>query len=136
MFYFDFNFWIKNVWKILIPIDFVDSQLLYCLAQLRKTWFQIENNRQRYFKQAIHGLFLAYFQSYKANNTIFKTNWYQSNKANNTIFTTNWYEKSPSNILCRESNSRPLEHQYSPITARPKLPVLIPSDIENLYSVV
>ena len=38
-----------------------------------------------------------------------------------TIFTTNKREKCPSSIRCRDSNSRPLEHESSPITTRPGL---------------
>ena len=38
-----------------------------------------------------------------------------------TIFTTNKCEKCPSSIWCRDSNSRPLEHESPPITTRPGL---------------
>ena len=36
-------------------------------------------------------------------------------------FTTNKCEKFPSSIRCRDSNSRPLEHESPPITTRPGL---------------
>ena len=38
-----------------------------------------------------------------------------------SIFTTNIYEKCPSSIQCRDSNSRPLEHESPPVTTRPEL---------------
>ena len=38
-----------------------------------------------------------------------------------TIFTTNKCEKCPSSILCRDSNSQPLEYESPPITTRPGL---------------
>ena len=41
----------------------------------------------------------------------------------NTLGTSNRYVKNcPSSILCRDSNSRPLEHESPPITTRPGLP--------------
>ena len=45
-----------------------------------------------------------------------------------TIFTTNKCEKCPSSIWCRDSNSRPLEHESPPITTRPGLKL-------NIFSV-
>ena len=39
-----------------------------------------------------------------------------------TIFTTNQCEKCPSSIRCWDSNPRPLEHEFHPITTRPGLP--------------
>ena len=36
-------------------------------------------------------------------------------------FTSMW-KKCPSSIWCRDSNSRPLEHEYPPIITRPGLP--------------
>ena len=39
-----------------------------------------------------------------------------------TILTTNKCKKCPSSIWCRDSNSRPLEHESAPITTRPGFP--------------
>ena len=45
-------------------------------------------------------------------------------QSNNTFFTTNKCEKCPSSIRRQDTNPRPLEHAWSPITTRPGLPVL------------
>ena len=46
----------------------------------------------------------------------------------NTNLTTNQCEKCPSSIWCRDSNSRPSEHESPPpITTRPELPPTIDS---------
>ena len=48
---------------------------------------------------------------------------FSSFQTNITNFTTNMYvKKCPSSIRCRDSNSRPLEHEPPPITTRPGLP--------------
>ena len=45
--------------------------------------------------------------------------YFWSFQTNNTIFATNQCEKCPSSIRRWDSNSRPLKHESSPITARP-----------------
>ena len=57
-----------------------------------------------FFRCANPGLFLIYFRSFQANNT---------------IFTTNQCEKCPSSIWYRDLKPRPLKHESSPITTRP-----------------
>ena len=59
-------------------------------------------------KWANPGHFFVYIRSFQTNII--------------TIFTSNKCEKCPSNIQCRDSNPRPLEHEPLPINTRPGLP--------------
>ena len=58
-----------------------------------------------FFKWAKPGLFFVYFRSFQTNNTIVTI--YQCEKMS-----------CPYSIWCRDSNQRPLEHEWSPITTR------------------
>ena len=52
--------------------------------------------------------FIVYFRSFQTNII--------------TNFTTNKCEKCPPSTRCWDSNPRPLEHESTPITTRPRLP--------------
>ena len=47
--------------------------------------------------------------------------YFQPFQTNITILQQIYVKKCPSSIWCRDSNSQPLEHKSSPITARPGL---------------
>ena len=78
---------------------------------LQQTKLKMAHSRHFFFKEKKMdepGLFFHLFLSFQTHIT---------------IFTSNKCEKSSSSIWCRDSNSRPLDHESPPITTRPGLPL-------------
>ena len=86
----------------------------------------VRKNCFRYCYTLLFYLFLFgcicwFFLKKWANPGLFY-HWFSVFSNINTIFATNICEKCPSSMQCRDSNTRPLEHESPPITTSPGLP--------------
>ena len=72
---------------------------------------------------------IVFFQKW-ANPSLYFV-YFRSFQTINTIFTTNQCDKCPSRIWRWDSNPRPFEHEFSPITTRPGLPTVLE---QSLYA--
>ena len=83
----------------------LSTQILLPGFKLTTSWVSLCCRRLLFFKKwANPGLFFIYFRLFKPI----------------TNFTTNKYVKNI-HPVCRDSSSRPLEHEFPPITTRPRL---------------